>query len=329
MTSISSIRLRAASELLATAFVFASCVASAASAQGLPAIPGTAGAARSGPPEGSRLVKLSIAPNPIVVEAGEQALVAAVLSIEPGWHVYWRNPGDSGVAPTLEWTLPEGIVARAIRWPRPMVFATEHETTFGYEREVGLVVAIAASSDAKPGTYAGSLRVDWMVCKELCLMGGGSVDFKVEILGAGDPAAKAVSIRAGEMVLPRDPAVRSWFGRLPLNPPPGSGIVAVIEGDPEGESLRLVVTGPIGAFDRVAFIPDSTPGTTCGEGHPVAGTIEGNRFRIEVPLKVRPGDAVGERLRVAGLLTLGRKSDDPSFEIEVPIPVTSAPASGT
>lgn len=160
-------------------------------------------------------------------------------------------------------------------------------------------------------------------------MGGGSVDFKVEILGAGDPAAKAVSIRAGEMVLPRDPAVRSWFGRLPLNPPPGSGIVAVIEGDPEGESLRLVVTGPIGAFDRVAFIPDSTPGTTCGEGHPVAGTIEGNRFRIEVPLKVRPGDAVGERLRVAGLLTLGRKSDDPSFEIEVPIPVTSAPASGT
>lgn len=328
MASISSIRLRTTSRLLATATGLASCIASATFAQGLPAIPGTAGAARSGPPEGSRLVKLSIAPAPIVVEAGEQALVAAVLAIEPGWHVYWRNPGDSGVAPTLEWTLPEGIVVRAIRWPRPMVFATEHETTYGYDREVGLVVAIEAARDAKPGRHSGSLRANWMVCKELCLIGGGRVDFTVEVLAAGDPAAKAVSIRAGEVVLPRDPAVRSWFGRLPLIPPPGSGIESVLEGDAAGEDLRLVVTGPIGAFDRVAFIPDSSPGTTCGDGHPIAGTIVGGRFRLEVPLAVRPGDAAGEGLRAAGLVMLGGKDDDPSFEIEVPIPVTSAPASG-
>lgn len=311
---------------LAASLAVTTLVSSIASAQGLPAIPG---GARPSPGDGSRLVTLSIAPAPIVVEAGGAALVAAVLSIEPGWHVYWRNPGDSGVAPTLEWTLPEGLVARAIRWPRPMVFATEHETTYGYEREVGLVVAIEASRDAKPGPHAGALRADWMVCKERCLIGGGRIDFTIEVLPAGDPAAAEAVIRAGDTILPRDGEVRRWFGRLPLVPPPRSGIEAVIEGDPLGPDARLVVTGPAGSFGRAIFIPDSTPGTACGAGHPVAGTLQEGRFRFEVPLSVRPGDARGERLRVAGVVMLGERSDDPSFEIEVPIPVTSAPAPGS
>ena len=313
------------------AIALAAIPSSTASAQGVPAFPGAPIPARPGPAEGSRLVKLSIAPDPILVEAGKPALVAAVLSIDQGWHVYWKNPGDSGVAPRLRWTLPEGLVARAIRWPRPRVFASEHETNFGYEHEVGLVVAIEAAPDVKPGRYSGSVRADWMVCKELCLIGGGSVDFAIEVLAAGDPAAEGISIQAGEMTLPRDATVRTWFGRLPLAVPPGSGIETALEGDPAdaNEGLRLVVTGPAGSFDRVAFIPDSTPGTTCGEGQPVAGTIDAGRFRLEVPLSVRPSDATGERLRAAGLLMLGGQDDDPSFEIEVPIPVTSAPPAGS
>lgn len=315
--------------MISWSFALAWSIVSTASPQGIPGLPGTSGSTRPGPADGSRLVKLSIAPDPIVVEAGGTALVAAVLSIEPGWHVYWKNPGDSGVAPTLRWTLPEGLSARVVRWPRPRVFASEHETTYGYEREVGLVVAIEAAREAKPGTSSGSLRADWMVCKELCLIGGGTADFKVEVLAAGDPAADAISIRAGDIVLPRDPVVRRWFGRLPLATPPGSGLEAVVEGDVASGNLTLRLAGPVGNFDRVVFLPDSTPGTTCGEGHPVVGTVDGNRFRLEVPLAVRPADASGERLRVAGVLLLGEQDDDPSFEIEVPIPVTSAPPSGS
>lgn len=319
-------------ELLVRTFVsiaLAGSIASAACSQGIPGLPGASGSSRPGPADGNRLVKLSIAPDPVIVEAGSPAFVAARLSIEPGWHVYWKNPGDSGVAPTLRWTLPEGLSARVIRWPRPRIFASEHETTYGYEREVGLVVAIEAASDATPGTFSGSVRADWMVCKELCLIGGGSVEFAIEVLAAGDPAADAISIRAGDLVLPRDPVVRSWFGRLPLVMPPGSGLEAAIEGDVTGADLALRITGPLGNFDRVVFVPDSTPGTTCGNGHPVVGTIDGNRFRLEVPLSVRPAEASGERLRAAGVLLLGGRDDDPSFEIEVPIPVTSAPRSGS
>ena len=327
MNPIQPAPLAATSALLAMALSWS--FVSTAFPQGIPGLPGAPGSSRPGPAEGSRLVKLSVVPDPIVVEAGGTALVAAVLSIEPGWHVYWKNPGDSGVAPTLRWTLPEGLVARAIQWPRPQVFATEHETTYGYEREVGLVVAIEAAPDVKLGRYSGSVRSDWMVCKELCLIGGGTANFNVKVLAAGDPAADAISIRAGDTVLPRDPVVRRWFGRLPLATPPGSGLEAVVEGDVASGNLTLRLAGPIGNFDRVVFIPDSTPGTTCGEGHPVAGTVDGDRFRLEVPLAVRPADASGEPMRAAGLLMLGDKPDDPAFTIEVPIPMTSAPPSGS
>jgi hypothetical protein len=299
-------------------------LASPAMAQVLPNLPGSP-ASRPAASRGSELAKLSIVPDPIRIEAGGTALVAAVLSIEPGWHVYWRNPGDSGMPPSLRWTLPEGLVARAIRWPRPMVFTSEHETTYGYEREVGLVVEVEAAAEAKVGVSEGSVRGEWMVCKELCQIGGGTVRFQVEVLAAGDPAAEGISIRAGEAVLPRDPVVRRWFGRLPLPARGGIGIESTIAGDPASGAFRLLLTGPSGTFERVGFIPDSTPGTTCGTGHPVSGAIDNGRFRVEVPVEVRPQDAVGERLRLAGLLVLGEKSDDPAFEIEVSIPVTPSP----
>jgi DsbC/DsbD-like thiol-disulfide interchange protein len=39
--------------------------------------------------------------------------------LEKGWHTYWVNPGDSGEAPRIEWTLPAGFQAESIEWPAP------------------------------------------------------------------------------------------------------------------------------------------------------------------------------------------------------------------
>ena len=50
---------------------------------------------------------------------GTTATVALRLAIAPGWHTYWRNPGESGLPTTLEWRLPYGYAAGAIEWPAP------------------------------------------------------------------------------------------------------------------------------------------------------------------------------------------------------------------
>src|SRR4051794_25705450 len=53
------------------------------------------------------------------VRPGETITAALRLDSEPGWHIYWRNPGDAGIATSIEWTLPPGITVGQIQWPAP------------------------------------------------------------------------------------------------------------------------------------------------------------------------------------------------------------------
>ena len=67
---------------------------------------------------------------------GTTATVALRLAIEPGWHTYWRNPGDSGLPTTLDWRLPQGYAAGAIAWPAPRALPAGPLVNYGYEGEV-------------------------------------------------------------------------------------------------------------------------------------------------------------------------------------------------
>ena len=53
------------------------------------------------------------------VQPGRELSLGVRFVLEEGWHVYWRNPGDSGEAPSVEWTLPAGFAAGELEWPTP------------------------------------------------------------------------------------------------------------------------------------------------------------------------------------------------------------------
>ena len=53
------------------------------------------------------------------IRPGESFTVAVHLTMDAGWHSYWRNPGDAGGETVIEWTLPDGFTAGAIQWPHP------------------------------------------------------------------------------------------------------------------------------------------------------------------------------------------------------------------
>src|SRR3546814_2506909 len=61
-----------------------------------------------------------VAERPALV-VGQTNWVALRLKPDPQWHVYWRNPGDSGIPTKLEWQLPKGIEAGEIVWPYPQI----------------------------------------------------------------------------------------------------------------------------------------------------------------------------------------------------------------
>ena len=90
--------------------------------------------------------------------------------LTPGWHTYWRNPGDAGLAPAIDWVLPEGFVAGEIRWPRPELFRSGRSTSFGYDDRVVLLTRVSPSPGAslnEPIAIEASAR--WLVCADVCI----------------------------------------------------------------------------------------------------------------------------------------------------------------
>ena len=85
------------------------------------------------------------------------------------WHTYWQNPGDSGLATNIEWTLPEGVVAGAIRWPAPMAISVPPLMNYGFEGPTILVTELKVPTDFKSSELNIKAKVDWLVCKEVCI----------------------------------------------------------------------------------------------------------------------------------------------------------------
>src|ERR1700739_1690548 len=86
------------------------------------------------------------------VAPGRTVTVALEQNIRPGWHTYWRNPGDAGEATEIAWTLPPGGHAGPIAWPYPKELPVGPLMDYGYEGRPWLLVDIAVPADAKPGT---------------------------------------------------------------------------------------------------------------------------------------------------------------------------------
>src|SRR5690606_26939434 len=102
---------------------------------------------------------------------GSTAIVAVRQDIEPGWHTYWRNPGDSGGATTLTWALPAGVRAGDIVWPLPERQHLGALMNYGYSGQVYLPVPVEIPADARPGSTL-PLRVEalFFVCSdEMCV----------------------------------------------------------------------------------------------------------------------------------------------------------------
>jgi thiol:disulfide interchange protein DsbD len=104
------------------------------------------------------------------VPAGGTFWVALRQQIEPGWHTYWTNPGDSGEPVQIDWQLPDGITAGEVTWPAPERIPVGPAMSYGYTGEVALPIPMTAPGDLAPGarvTLRGQAR--WLVCEKICI----------------------------------------------------------------------------------------------------------------------------------------------------------------
>ncbi len=145
-------------------------------------------------------VEAELVPQSRTVAPGQTLYVALHQKIIPGWHTYWRNPGDAGEATTLDWTLPPGWSAGSIVWPEPERFVAGPLMNYVFSTEVYLPVAIQVPSDARPGRTTLAATANWLVCKDVCIPETTKLSLPVTVVAAAagvtsrpDPAGQAVA----------------------------------------------------------------------------------------------------------------------------------------
>ncbi len=106
-------------------------------------------------------------------------LVGFRFSLTPGWHTYWKNPGDAGEGATIKWNLPDDIKVSEILWPGPERIPVEPLMTFGYEDEVVLLTRIYTSKNTIIPLSLNAI-VSWYTCKEICIPQEAEVSFPIK-----------------------------------------------------------------------------------------------------------------------------------------------------
>jgi DsbC/DsbD-like thiol-disulfide interchange protein len=100
--------------------------------------------------------------------SGAVLLGGIAFQLQPGWHTYWRTPGDSGVPPRIDFSKSENIEAVTILWPVPTKFADgSGGISLGYQKQVVLPLRIVAKNADKPVTLRAD--INYAVCEKLCI----------------------------------------------------------------------------------------------------------------------------------------------------------------
>ena len=87
------------------------------------------------------------------VKPGSEFTVGVLMSMEKGWHTYWKNAGEAGLPTEVSWTLPHEMTAGTIQWPIPNKYNESGEIiTFGYDRENMILVQMKAPPNLRIGS---------------------------------------------------------------------------------------------------------------------------------------------------------------------------------
>ncbi|MDP1650246.1 MAG: protein-disulfide reductase DsbD family protein [Rubrivivax sp.] len=181
-----------------------------------------------------------VAHAPQGVAAGQPLWLGLKIEHQPHWHTYWKNPGDSGLPTTLEWTLPAGVSAGDIEWPTPGKLPIGPLMNYGYEGTLLLPVAVTVPPDFNADKLSVKLNASWLVCKDICIPEDG--EFVLELPARAATAGHGALFAAARAALPQ--------------PLPGARATAAVE---DGALVVRVAGLPTGWQGRsLTFFPETT-----------------------------------------------------------------------
>lgn len=130
------------------------------------------------------------------VVPGQSLWVLLQFTPEKDWHTYWKNPGDSGLAPTLEWALPAGWTAQPPRFPTPEAIPYGRQMNYGYHGPNGLLVELVPPAKVATANVDLQLNARWLVCADACVPGQGEFQLALPVAARREADATQAELYA-------------------------------------------------------------------------------------------------------------------------------------
>jgi DsbC/DsbD-like thiol-disulfide interchange protein len=231
------------------------------------------------------------------------------IRLKPGWHTYWRYPGDAGVPPRFDFTGSQNVKAVEVLWPAPQRLPEAGLATIGYDRDVILPLRVTPQEQGKPVTL--QIKLDYAICEKLCVPAQAKAELALpgEQPAAGGQSAQDARLAAAEARVPRKVALGAGqtLGAEPalavrsvrreagvdrprvlfdVAAPPGASVDLFAEGPTDQWALPLpvAVDGAASGLQRFMLELDGAPPGAKYEGARISLTAVTDGQAIEVPI---------------------------------------------
>jgi len=304
------------------------CAPSALAARSAPRVP--AGAIAKGGFDGESMrVKARLLVDAERVAPGERLRVGVLFDLDPGWHIYWRSPGDAGLPTELAWT-SAGLEVGPTKWTTPRAFSESEGliTTYGYADRAFLHSDARVAEDAS-GEIELRVAAKFLVCEIACVPGELELARTIGVAGDRAPAdaSEVAFFDEASRDAPRPASAlgleaSALFSQSAIRPRDEFEAAIAI-----GCQGRSGCTPPVSAAEELGwgFIPDLVPG------------LELRATRVR-PHPYSPGDLLIELeglagaaepaapQALAGVVALRDPATGRAFAAEVSLPLPRASA---
>jgi DsbC/DsbD-like thiol-disulfide interchange protein len=179
-------------------------------------------------------------------QTGAPALRAGIeIKLDPGWKTYWRDPGDSGTPPTLDFSASENVKSAAVLWPAPEKFPDEAGGhSIGYVDDVVLPLRITPQDPGRPSSL--QLKLGYAICGNLCVPVQATLKLTLDGHGSGDATIEQAETRVPHRVALGARDAAGGLAVLGVHRQPGDGHDRVIVdvAAPADSPVDLFVEGP-------------------------------------------------------------------------------------
>ena len=237
------------------------------------------------------------------VKPGVPFRVGVRMTMKDKWHTYWAFPGESGSAPKMEWSLPEGASVSGPAWPLPHRLVGRGEVvTYTYDGEVLLPYTITLPAAEGKVTIKGLLK--WFACERTCVPGETPVSLTLPV-GEASPANADLFAKADKALPQSGPAP---FATTWKHPAPNV-VEIVLTGIPARYAVEVFPLPPKG------MQPDAGKFERSGDGFSA-------RFQMDEPVESASGwralvvlkddEAKGWEVAATAFAATSTASTDPS-----------------